>query len=173
MKGIGSPHAATILEELISLGGKEFLNIGLAGGLDTFGIYLCEAAIRDEGTSHHYLPQGKYSYPDSKLTQRLARCLKKNRIEFTRGITWTIDAPYRETKTEIAHYKKEGVKTVEMEASALFAVAKMRKVKIASAFAVSDIVGGEAWDPQFQAKHVVQNVNKLFDVGVECLSKKG
>lgn len=172
MTGIGSPHATTVFEELIALGGKEFLNIGSAGGLENFGVFLCEKAIRDEGTSYHYAPHGDFTYPDKDLTIRLEKYLRKYNIEFQKATTWTIDAPYRETKAEIQHYKKQGVKTVEMETSALFAVAKVRNVKIASAFVVSDVLGGEKWDPQFGAKHVNQKLNKLFDIAVECLSKK-
>lgn len=169
MTGIGASNAATVFEELIALGGREFINVGSAGGLDSLGIFLCEKAIRDEGTSYHYIPHGTFSYPDKKLTRRFEKYLIKNRVDFKRATTWTIDAPYRETKAEIKHYKKQGVKTVEMEASALFAVAKIRKVKIAAAFVVSDVLGEEKWDPQFDSKHVKQKLNKLFDIAVECL----
>ncbi len=172
MTGIGSPNAATVMEELIALGGKEFLNIGSAGGLKDFGIFLCEKSIRDEGTSYHYITLGKYAYPDKGLTNRLEKQLVKNRISFQKATSWTIDAPYRETKAEIQKYKKQGVATVEMESSALFTVAQVRKVKIASAFVVSDILGDDKWDPQFDAKHVNQNLNKLFDVALECLLKR-
>jgi uridine phosphorylase len=169
MGGIGSPNAATILEELIALGGKVFINIGYAGGLDDFGYYLCDKAIRDEGTSYHYFPHGRYIYPDNGLTEDFGKSLADSKLQFQKGATWTIDAPYRETKAEIRHYKKNGVKTVEMEASALFAVAKFRKVKIASAFVVSDVLGEKKWDPQFTARHVISRLNKLFDVAVEHL----
>jgi uridine phosphorylase len=169
MTGIGSPHAVTAFEELIHQGMKTILNIGMAGGLQDFGIFLCNRAIRDEGTSHHYLPCEKYSYPNKELTKKLEKDLIKNRLPYQVGTTWTIDAPYRETKKEIVHYQKEGVKTVEMEASALFAVAKLRNVKIASAFAVSDWVLPEKWDPQFKKKHVKDLLNNLVDVAVNCL----
>jgi len=169
MTGIGSPHATTVLEELIALGGKEFLNIGSAGGLQDFGVFLCDKAIRDEGTSHHYSAHSKYSYPDKTLTEKLKKSIIKQGLKFQQGTTWTIDAPYRETKTEVKHYKKQGVKTVEMEASALFAVAKLRKVKIAAAFVVSDILGEDKWDPNFDARHVKQNLNKLMDAAIDCL----
>lgn len=172
MTGIGAPNAVTIFEELIALGGKEFLNIGSAGGLKDFGNFLCTKAIRDEGTSYHYISHGEFSYPNKELTKRFEKCFVKNNMQFQKATTWTIDAPYRETKSEIKHYKKQGVKTVEMEASALFAVAKIKKVKIAAAFVVSDVLGGDKWDPQFDSKHVKQNLNKLFDVAVECLLKK-
>ncbi len=171
MTGIGSPHATTVLEELIALGGKKFLNIGYAGGLDNFGIFLCKRAIRDEGTSYHYYSHGKYSYPNKRLTSSLEKSIEKQNLKFQKGTTWTIDAPYRETKKEIQHYKKQGVKTVEMEASALFAVAKLRNVKIAAAFVVSDILREEKWNPQFSSKQVKKNLNMLMNAAFDCLSK--
>jgi len=78
MTGIGAPNATAVFEELIALGGKEFINVGTAGGLHHEGIFLCNKALRDEGTSHHYLPNGKFTYPDEKLTKKLGRLLEKN-----------------------------------------------------------------------------------------------
>jgi uridine phosphorylase len=168
LTGIGAPNAVVVLEELIALGGEQFINVGAAGGLNDFGVFLCDRAIRDEGTSHHYIPRGKYSYPDKGLTGKLGKSMKKLGFEFERGTTWTIDAPYRETKTEIRHYKGQGVKTVDMEASALFSVASVRKVKMAAAFVVSDILGEDKWDPQFEARHVRQKLKILLDAAIDC-----
>jgi uridine phosphorylase len=170
MSGIGSPNAVTVIEELIALGGKFFINRGYAGGLQNEGVFLCQKALRDEGTSYHYIKDGQYIYPDKKLTKKLEKSLKKQNLNYKKGITWTIDAPYRETKAEITHYKKQGISTVEMEASALFAVAKYRKVKIASAFVVSDTLG-EKWEPKFHHRKVKESLNKLFDAAVDCLTK--
>ncbi len=167
--GIGAPHAVTVMEELIALGGKEFLNIGIAGGLKEFGVFSCTKALRDEGVSSHYVPHRKFAYPDKELTERLEKTLTKKRIPFKKSASWTIDAPYRETKAEIQKYRKEGINTVEMEASALFVIAKFRKVKIASAFVVSDILKDDKWNPQFDAKHVNQKLYQLFDAAMECL----
>ena len=171
MGGIGSPHAVTLMEELIGLGGKEFIIVGTAGGLQNFGIFLCNKAIRDEGTSYHYIPTGKYSFPNDNLSKRFGKSIKKFGLDFEEGATWTIDAPYRETKAEVQHYKKEGVKSVEMESSALFAVAQVRKVKIAAAFVVSDLLGSDGWDPQFDQRHVKTKLYRLIDASVDCLSK--
>jgi len=168
MTGIGAPNAVAIFEELIALGGKNFLNIGLAGGLQHEGVFLCNKALRDEGTSYHYLPDSKFTFPDEKLTKKLGEFIEKQRLEFFEGMTWTIDAPYRETKTEIEKYTKMGVATVEMESSALFAVAQYRKVKIASVFVVSDLLR-EMWIPKFRDLKVKKTLNVLIDVGIECL----
>ena len=170
MAGVGSPHAILSFEGIISLGGKEFINIGAAGGLQKEGFFLCDKALRDEGTSYHYLPDGIYSYPDKKLTEKLGKSLKKLKINYEKSPTWTIDAPYRETKAEIKKYKKKGISTVEMEASALFAVAKLRKVKIASAFVVSDVLG-EKWEPKFHHINTKRGLDLLFDAAIDCLKK--
>ncbi|OGJ17905.1 hypothetical protein A3K73_02765 [Candidatus Pacearchaeota archaeon RBG_13_36_9] len=168
ISGIGSPFAVTVLEELIALGGKEFLNIGTAGGLQHEGIFLCDRALRDEGTSHHYISNSRYSYPNLGLTKRFGDSIAKQGLGYETAATWTIDAPYRETISEIERYKRQGIATVEMEASALFAVAKLRKVKIASAFVVSDVLSKE-WGPKFHTFNVRRALNKLIDAGVECL----
>ena len=167
--GIGSPNAATVMDELIAMGGKKFLNMGLAGGLQDEGIFLCDKALRDEGTSYHYLPHGHFTFPDKELTRKLGESIEKAGLEYKTGTTWTIDAPYRETKAEVEHYRKKGIVTVEMEASALFAVAKVRKVKIASAFVVSDTLI-KKWEPKFHKKSVRVGLNNLIDAGVNCLT---
>lgn len=172
MTGIGAPNASTVLEELIALGGGEFINIGSCGGLNDFGIFLCKKALRDEGVSHHYLPRGKYTFPDSDLTSKFGQLLASQNIDFKRGVTWTIDAPYRETLSEIEKYRGQNISTVEMEASALFAVGKFRNVKVASCFVVSDILGKDKWDPQFDSKHVKDKLKLLVDVAVELFSKR-
>lgn len=168
MPGIGAPQAITILEELVALGGKDFLSIGTAGGLHHEGVFLCNKALRDEGTSHHYLPYGKFEYPNKEFTEKLAKCIKKKGINYFPGTTWTIDAPYRETKAEVERYSKQGISTVEMEASALFAVAKYRKVKMASAFVVSDVLK-KKWEPKFHSLNVRRTLNLLVDASVDCL----
>jgi hypothetical protein len=102
--GIGAPVAALILEELIALGVRRFLNIGAAGSLlddCRFGdIVVADAAIRDEGVSHHYLPAAKFAYPSALLTEDFAAALERRDVSVRRGTTWTIDAVFRETVAE-------------------------------------------------------------------------
>tara|TARA_Y100000034_G_C6791317_1_gene354329 strand:- start:131 stop:880 length:750 start_codon:yes stop_codon:yes gene_type:complete len=172
MNGIGSPHAVTVFEEIIALGGKEFLLIGTAGGLKEQGIFLCEKSIRDEGTSSHYEQHGKYAYPDKSLMQKFGKAIERKALPYEIGTSWTIDAPYKETKAEVKKYKKEGVVSVEMESSAIFSVAKFRKVKVAGAFMISDVLGDEKWEPKFESKHMKSMLNKLIDAGFECLEDK-
>lgn len=169
--GIGCPNAAATLEELIALGGKEFINIGSAGGLQHEGLFVCTKALRDEGTSHHYLPPGKYSYPDKKLTKKFEDYLKDKGTKHFTGPTWTIDAPYRETKKEFEEYTRQGIMTVEMEAAALFAVATKRKIKIASAFIISDIPGKKNLPKFHRFTNYQKELNKLVDEATQFLIK--
>ncbi len=171
MSGIGSPNAASVFEELVALGGRIFLNLGTAGGLNHEGVFLCNKALRDEGTSYHYVKEGKFAFPDEKLTEQFGKSIEEEGMEYFEGTTWTIDAPYRETRAEVEKYAKKGISTVEMEASALFVVAKYRKVKIASAFVVSDLLG-KAWTPKFHRFNIKRMQNKLVDAAIKCLTKK-
>ncbi len=160
----------TILEELIALGGNYFLNVGTARGLKQRGVYLCTKAFRDEGTSYHYTQHGRCSYPDKALTLKLGTAIKETEMHFDEGATWTIDAPYRETKLEVNQYSALGVATVEMEVSALFAVAKYRKAKVAAVWVISDILGNK-WLFRFHRFHVRELQCRTIDAAVTCLKK--
>ncbi|TMC47210.1 MAG: purine phosphorylase [Chloroflexi bacterium] len=174
--GIGSPVAAMALEDLIALGTRQYLNIGVAGGIQPAlrigDVTLCTGAVRDEGVSHHYLPPARYVEPSPALTARLRTALTRRSAPLVEGPTWTIDAPFRETVEELRQYRAEGVLTVEMEAAALFAVAQVRKVEIASAFVISDLLG-ETWEPQFDAAEVAQNLIALYELAVELFVRNG
>lgn len=163
---IGAPMTAVVVEESIVCGARNFLILGTAGGLSgelsISDIVLCNRAVRDEGTSHHYLKNSKYIAPDLVLTSALAKAMRRWRIKYNPGTTWSIDALYAETREEVAHYRKEGVLTVEMEASALFAVAKKRRARAAAVFTVSDTLG-EEW-----SGFVKQDYKKI---GYERLSR--
>ena len=174
--GIGAPSVTTVLEEFIAVGITKFISFGAAGGLQSSlkagDITICTKAIRDEGVSYHYLPPAKYSFASLSLTSSFKKALLNNNISYIEGATWTIDAPYRETKEELQKYRKEGILTVEMEAAALFSVAQYRKVELATAFVVSDIFG-EEWEPHLRSPELKQGLMKLYKAAVETLSGNG
>jgi uridine phosphorylase len=166
--GIGSPAAAMMLELLVAMGVRRFLSIGTCGALApelrVGDLTVCTAAVRDEGVSHHYLPEpGAPALPDPELTARFAAALAPGGPPPRHGATWTTDAPFRETRAEIAHFQAEGVLTVEMEAAALFAVAAHRGVQLASGFVVSDVLGDGPWNPQFSAATIPAGLVRLFE----------
>ncbi|WP_225448070.1 hypothetical protein [Streptacidiphilus sp. P02-A3a] len=119
----------------------------LAGALDVPALrtdlaagdlVVCDRALRGEGTSAHYLPPGDHAHPDRHLTAALARAVADRGSRPRLGGTWTTDALYRESATEVRLYARHGVLTADMEAAALFAVGRYRRLPVAAAFAVAD-----------------------------------
>jgi uridine phosphorylase len=173
--GIGAPAAATVLEELIALGCREFISIGAAGCLQPrcgFGdAVVCTGAIRDEGVSHHYALAEKFAWPSETLTRRLAQALTVDGTAPHSGLTWTIDAPYRETVAEARGYQAEGVVCVEMEAAALFTVGRYRGVDVAAAFLISDhLLAEDRWTHAFGTPTLRHASIRLLDAALDALS---
>jgi uridine phosphorylase len=171
--GIGGPMVGIVVEELAALGVRYFFSFGLAGGLQPLSrvgdIVVCTRAIRDEGVSHHYLPPETAAVPSPHLTRAVGQRLTERGAAFRRGMTWTIDTPYRETVDEVRHYRCEGVLTVEMEAAALFAVAAVRGVQAASVFVLSDLLGETEWTPEFGADLLNSQLELVADAGIQAI----
>jgi len=169
--GVGAPVVVTLMEELIAFGVKKFISIGEAGTLQKTlkirDIVVCNRAIRDEGTSHHYLKHSKYAYASEEMTRELEKALREYGQKYLVGTSWTIDAPYRETVAEAEQYRKENVATVDMEAAALFAVAKYRNVDIGAIFTISDSIAELKWKPKFHLSE--RNWEILFQIAKEAL----
>jgi uridine phosphorylase len=140
--GVGPAACSMELENLEFLGCRQFVSIGIAGSLDPSlkigDLVLLTSALRDDGLSQHYLEPARYATPSAPLTERLRRALHAAGETFVEGSTWTTPTPNRATAAEIATFRAEGVRTVEMEAAALFAVGEARAVEVASAVVVSD-----------------------------------
>jgi len=174
VQGIGGPCAVTTLEEKIALGIERFISIGSAGSLQkniSIGdIVVCERAIRDEGVSHHYLEDSKYAHASGDMTRCIQSSLDRLGIEYITGTSWTTDAVYRETISEVRQYQKEGVATVEMEASALFAVAQYRNVQMGSILTISDSLADMKWQPEFHSEKKKIGLENIFKAAMCALS---
>ncbi len=85
---------------------------------------LIDAALRDEGTSYHYLPPAAFVEAPRDLVAAVAPALTGIGEPVERGATWTTDAPYRETERAIAAARTRGILAVEMEAAGLYAFAQ-------------------------------------------------
>ena len=148
--GIGAPFAAAFLDELAAFGVMSIIACGGAGVLDSSHemgqLFVPTSAVRDEGTSYHYLPPGRESKPCPKAVSAITRVLDRHDIPYISGKTWTTDAVYRETRGRIARRKAEGCLTVEMEAAAFFAAGEFRGVSVGEILYGGDDVGGETWD---------------------------
>ena len=172
--GFGAPTAVMTLEELAAFGIKTFVNLGTAGGLqrdmNIGDIVICDRAIRDEGTSHHYLPVEEYAFPCPELTENLCAAFERKSIQYSKGTSWTTDAPYRETIGELRQYRADGVATVEMEVAALFAVGAYRGASVSAILVISDILSGEDWNQGYHSAEKLEGLKKIFEVALEMIA---
>lgn len=148
--GVGAPLAATFLDELIALGARKFIACGGCGVLDgSIGmgqVVVVETAVRDEGTSYHYLPPAREVAAAPAAVAAIKNVLTRRHVDYVSGKTWTTDSVYRETATKVALRRAEGCLTVEMEAAAFFAVAQFRGVSFGQILYGGDDLSGDQWD---------------------------
>jgi uridine phosphorylase len=149
-----------IAEQLFASGCRLLISITSAGqiaALDALPcVVLIDRALRDEGTSAHYLAPATGAFvaaPDDGLIGRAEVAVREalvispgSRTPLYRGATWTTDAPYRETATAIAAARDRGVLAVEMEASALYAFATAKRVPIVCFAHVTNTMGQQDGD---------------------------
>jgi uridine phosphorylase len=150
--GLGGPLAAGLLEEVIALGGRKFIVCGGAGVLDrqvaAGHLLVPTAAVRDEGTSYHYLPPSREVGPSPEGVAAIETTLQAHGVPYLLAKTWTTDAFYRETAAKVRLRQREGCLAVEMEAATFFAVAQFRGVTLAQILYGGDDVSGDDWDPR-------------------------
>lgn len=170
--GVGAPLAAGFLEEVIALGCRKFIACGgcgvLDGALDVGHLVVPTSAVRDEGTSYHYLPPAREVRADPAGLATIEAVLAAHNIPFTTGKTWTTDALYRETRAKIARRKAEGCIVVEMEAAAFFAVAQFRGVAFGQLLYGGDDVSGAVWDHRDWIHGRAGSREKLFWLAAEA-----
>jgi uridine phosphorylase len=169
--GIGAPMAAGFMEELIALGGRTFVACGGAGVLDkrihAGHVVIPTSAVRDEGTSYHYLPPAREVRTNPHVVSTLEQVLQRHQQPYELGKTWTTDAIYRETRAKVAARREEGCITVEMETSAFLAVAEFRQVVFGQYLYGGDDVSGEIWDERDWRKQTIRE--RLFWYAVEAV----
>lgn len=146
----GGPGAAVALEELYAMGCETFIVCGGAGALTNDSkvgeIVVPFSAVRDEGTSYHYLEPSREIECHKETFEKVISYLREMGIPFKTGKTWTNDAIYRETSDMIERRRNEGCITVEMEAAAFFAVSRYYNIPLAQLLYAGDDVSGEEWD---------------------------
>lgn len=128
---VGAPFAVLIAEQLFASGCRLLISMTSAGRLAELRpppyFVLIDRALRDEGTSYHYLPPAEFSTADPKLLDAVSGAFTRLSVPVERGATWTTDAPFRETPEAIAAMTAKGLLAVEMEAAALYAFGQARR----------------------------------------------
>lgn len=128
---VGAAPAAQLMDWLISYGVREVISAGSCGVLENMeeNIFLVpEKALRDEGTSYHYLLPSRYVKISSQALKAIEKTMKEHRLPYQTVTTWSTDGFFRETKEKVEYRKSEGCSVVEMECAALAACAEMRNI---------------------------------------------
>lgn len=177
--GFGAPTLAVLMELLVALKCKVFISCGTAGAiqknLKPGDIVVCERARREEGTSFHYLANSKQNYPyvsaGETITEKIKISCQNLQENFYAGCSWTTDAAYRETVDKVKKYQSQGILTVDMESSALFAIAKYYQLEAGTIFTISDSLANLKWTPHFKSKALFAGLEKSFLIADSALLK--
>lgn len=131
---VGAPFAVLVAEQLFASGCQLLVSVTSAGQITPLGptpyFVQIDRALRDEGTSHHYLPPSTFAEAEPALAERAFTAASSLGLSVHRGTVWTTDAPYRETEEAIADARHYGALAVEMEAAALYAFARARRLSV-------------------------------------------
>lgn len=126
---VGASFAVLVAEELFASGCELLISVTSSGQITPSGkppyFILIDRALRDEGTSYHYIPPSDWSAAHDHLLAGLDGAFDDG-PRVSQGATWTTDAPFRETEAAIIAAKERGILAVEMEAAGLYAFARAR-----------------------------------------------
>lgn len=169
---VGAPACVANFEEIISMGVKNIMLFGCCGcldnSLDDYSIIIPTAAIRDEGTSYHYLEVSDEVEIDAECVKVIEDVIRSLNIKYSKGKAWTTDAIFRETRSKVERRVKQGAITVDMECSAMAALAKFRGVNFAQFFYAADNLSQEEYDPRSLIGGEASEKAKMIPIGIKC-----
>ena len=146
---VGCPACAGDLDLLQGMGVKKVMFCGGGGVLNPDiapgQVMLVDGAIRDEGFSYHYVKPSRVMEADAALNDKIASYLEETGVSYFRGLTWTTDALFRETKAMVERRRNEGASIVEMEQAGCLAIAKVRGLQYGALIYGGDDVSQEEW----------------------------
>lgn len=128
---LGGAGAVQIMEQMIAGGARKIIAAGCCGALEAGAegdFFIPTAALRQEGTSYHYLPPAREVELSKEAIDAIEKTLTAQNLSYRKCKTWTTDGFYRETKEMVLYRKSEGYSVVEMECASMAACAKMRNV---------------------------------------------
>lgn len=172
---LGAPAAVMLLEKIAVLGTKKVFILGCCGSLQENirigDIIIPEEAIRDEGTSFHYAEKGFAPRAEKKITGLISKTCEEEGISYEKGKIWTTDAPYRETEKRVKHFQKENALGVDMELSALFTVAHLKKIELGGLLIVSDELFSLTWNKGFHTEKFKSSFDRGCDIALKVIEK--
>jgi len=169
---VGAPATVSEYEELFAMGVEHILVFGTCGVLDQ-SINDCQiiipyAAIREEGTSYHYIADEDEIVVNHKTLSQMKAFFEKRHVHYLVAKTWTTDAFYRETKKKITSMKAKGCVCVDMECSALAALSQFRNKPIAQFFYSADNLDSEEYEVRSLRNEIqIDAKQKVVELAVE------
>jgi uridine phosphorylase len=170
---LGGAGAVQIMEQLIAGGVKKIIAAGCCGALleGTEGdFFIPTAALRQEGTSYHYLPPSREVKLDEEPIHAIKTALDKHNLTYMTCKTWTTDGFYRETKDMVSYRKSEGYSVVEMECASLAACAKFRNILFGQLLFTADSLAnveahdGRNWGNDFFANAMLLAMDAIIEL---------
>jgi uridine phosphorylase len=148
--GIGAGQTANVMEELINLGGKIFIQIGATGaiqeGIAMGDVVVPTASVRDEGTTRYYAPKKYPAVADFRVVSALAGAARSAGNRVHTGVIRTTDGFYASQRIEkyVEQYHEIGVLSVEQEVAAILTIASCRGCYAgATLLVIGNLVTGE------------------------------
>lgn len=150
MSYVGAAGCVAVIEEVFAMGADKLILFGTCGVLDASiedcSIIIPNKAVRDEGTSFHYAKPSDEIEVNMKYIDEFVDILKEFECRYTIGKVWTTDGIYRETRGKVNSRKQAGCLCVDMECSAVAALAEFREKEVFQFFYAADNLDNETWD---------------------------
>ena len=160
------------MKKIIAMGAKKYVLFGSCGVLDDDkvkdNIIVPVSAVRDEGTSYHYIAPSPEIEADTHSVQVLESVLRNCGLSYIKGKTWTSDAIYRETISVIQERRQEGCLVVEMECASMLAVAKYRHIPFVQFLYGADNLSSDTWEIRDLNLYGLNYAEKYMVLAFEC-----
>ena len=169
---VGAPACVAGFEEIVAMGARKFVLFGSCGVLDDErvkdNLILPVSAVRDEGTSYHYIAPSPEIEADPHSVRIAETVLASCGYPYIKGKTWTSDAIYRETLPLIQERRQEGCLVVEMECASMLAVAKYRHIPFIQFLYGADNLSSDTWEIRDLCLYGLSNAEKFMVLAFEC-----
>ena len=126
------------------------------------------SAVRDEGTSYHYISSSPEIEADVHSVQALENVLRNCGFPYIKGKTWTSDAIYRETISAIQERRQEGCLVVEMECASMLAAAKYRHIPFIQFLYGADNLSSDTWEIRDLNLYGMNRAEQYMVLAFEC-----
>jgi len=176
--GIGCPSAAIAIEELHNVGVETVIRVGTCGGLQTDveigDMVVATGSAKEEGTSKRYESETYPAVPDYGTLTALVEAAESRGEQVHVGPIVSDDAFYNESDEYVADWEEAGLLAIEMEASAVFSLARRRGMN-AGAICTADgnLVAGtqKGADSEDELPEKARNnVGRAIDIALDAVA---